>query len=117
MKTTSAIIEVYADKIGEFRFRFLCDGGVLRLRASEGYNAKVNVIKGLQSVIRNIGEDKRLAFKTNSRGKHFFIVKARNGNILAVSRNQEELDQLEEDLLVIRQQIAKAEITETTNLA
>lgn len=115
MNIRTAIFEVYTDKIGEFRFRFLCDSGESRLRASEGYNAKVNAIKGIDSVMRNIDDDKRIEFKVNSRGKHFFTVKARNGNILAVSRNQEELDTLEEDLVIIRQQFAKAEVSETTN--
>jgi len=112
MSSLTSQIQVYSDKIGEYRFRFLCCEGESRLRASEGYNAKVNAFKGVDSVIRNMSDDDRLDFKTNSRGKHFFTIKARNGNILAVSRNHEELDALEEDLIVIRQQMADAEISE-----
>ena len=112
MSDLKPFIQIYSDKIGEFRFRFLCGKGESRLRASEGYTAKVNAFKGVDSVINNMNDDKRLDFKTNSRGKHFFTIKARNGNILAVSRNHEELDVLEEDLAIIRQQMAGAEISE-----
>lgn len=105
-------IQVYADKIGEFRFRFLCGRGEARLRASEGYNAKANAIKGINSLLKNVHDDKRVDFKVNARGKHFFTVKARNGNILAISRNHEELDAVEEEIAVIRSEIADAEIVE-----
>jgi len=112
MNKQTPTIQIYPDKIGEWRFRFLCAKGESRLRASEGYNAKVNAYKGIDSVIRNMDEDKRLDFKTNSRGKHFFTIKARNGNILAMSRNHLELESLESDLAVIREQLRSAETVE-----
>lgn len=112
MSQTKPTVQIYSDKIGEWRFRFLCSKNGSRLRASEGYNAKVNAYKGIDSVIRNMIDDKRIDFKTNSRGKHFFTIKARNGNILAVSRNHQELDDLEEDLAVIRKELVDAEIIE-----
>ena len=112
MINSRAIVQVYADKIGEFRFRFVCSDGEPRLRASEGYTAKINAFKGIESVVRNMSDDKRIDFKTNSRGKHIFTVKARNGNILAMSRNQAELDELEEDLTIIRAELKGAEVAE-----
>jgi len=112
MSQHTATIQIYPDKIGEWRFRFLCSLGESRLRASEGYSAKVNAFKGVDSVIRNMDEDKRIDFKTNSRGKHFFTIKARNGNILAVSKNHVELDALESDLAIIREQLGTAQTIE-----
>ena len=108
----NALFTVYADRIGEWRFRFACAEGTQRLRASEGYNAKVNALKAIDSVRRNVLEAKRFDYKQNSRGKHFFTVKARNGNILAVSRNHAELDQLEEDAGVIARQAPAADVRE-----
>ena len=112
--TSKPIFHIYTDRVGEWRFRFTCHAGVARLRASEGYNAKVNVLKAVESVKRNVVESRRFDYKTNSRGKHFFTVKARNGNILAVSRNHGELDELEEDATVIASEAPDAEVEETT---
>ena len=106
------MIEIYSDRIGEWRFRFICTQGYSRLRASEGYNAKVNALKGVESVSKNLHEEKRLEFKQNTRDKHFFTLKSRNGNILAMSRNHEVFGDLEEDLQIIREQFNTAEIVD-----
>lgn len=103
---------IYPDRIGEWRFRFVCDLGESRLRASEGYNAKVNAYKAVESVRRNVGEPKRFEYKANSRGKHFFVLKARNGNILAVSRNHAELGDLQDDADVVQEEVPVAVIRE-----
>ncbi len=112
MPQVKPTIQVYADKKGEWRFRFICDQGDALFHASEGYTAKANAYKGIDSVKRNISDDKRIEFKVNNRGKHFYTIKARNGNILAVGRNQEELDILEEDIALIRAQLNSSNILE-----
>lgn len=103
---------VYADRIGEWRFRFICNEGFARLRGSEGYNAKVNAYKAIESVRRNALEPRRYEYKANSRGKHFFVLRARNGNILAVSRNQVDRGDLEDDADVIRAEVETAILRE-----
>ena len=109
---TNPSFTLYTDRLGEWRFRFVCEEGIQRLRASEGYNAKVNVLKAIDSVRRNAIEEKRYDFKQNSRGKFFFTIKARNGNTLAVSRNHSELDLLETDAEVIAAQTQIAPVYE-----
>ena len=103
---------VYPDRIGEWRFRFICNEGFARLRASEGYNAKVNAYKAVESVRRNALEPNRYEYKANSRGKHFFVLKARNGRVLAVSRNHRELGDLQDDADVIRAEVETAVLLE-----
>lgn len=44
--------EIYNDKRGEFRFRLKATNGENILK-SEGYTAKANCIKGIESVIKN----------------------------------------------------------------
>ena len=103
---------IYPDRLGEWRFRFICNEGFARLRASEGYNAKVNAYKAVESVKRNALVEKRYEYKANTRGKHFFVLKARNGNILAVSRNHDVLGDLQDDADVIRAEVADAIVRE-----
>lgn len=86
----------------------MCEAGIARLRASEGYNAKANALKAVESVRRNATETRRYEYKENSRGKHFFTLRARNGHTLAVSRNADELDELEADAEVLRWQAPQA---------
>ena len=103
---------MYADRIGEWRFRFCCAEGVARVRSSEGYNAKANALKAIESVRRNAQEERRFDFKVNSRGRHFFTLRARNGNILAVSRNHVDPDELHADAAVLRDQATGAPVAE-----
>ncbi len=112
MPNADAMFVVYNDRMGEWRFRFMCTIGINRLRASEGYNAKASALKAIESVKRNLQEQRRFDYKLNSRGKHFFTLRARNGNILAVSRNHLELDDLEGDINVLKHQAPRAEVVE-----
>lgn len=45
--------EIYTDKAGEFRFRLKASNGEIILAASEGYTAKANAKKGIESVRNN----------------------------------------------------------------
>lgn len=44
--------EVYKDKAGEFRFRFVASNGE-KMFASEGYKAKASAIKAIESIKKN----------------------------------------------------------------
>ncbi len=112
VKIGKATFIIYLDRMSEWRFRFVCGAGVPRLRASEGYNAKANVQKAVESVRRNAQDERRYEFKVNSRGKHFFTLRARNGNTLGVSRNHGELDELEADAETLRRTVSEAELQE-----
>ncbi len=101
---------IYRDAIGEWRFRFVCQTNVQRLRSSEGYTVKVNAEKAVESIKRNSLDDKRFTQKTNSRGSHFFTLQARNGNILAMSRVHTDLAELEADLEIVQSQVGIADL-------
>ena len=112
MAEPTARFEIYADRLGEWRFRYCCSESQPRLRASEGYSAKVNALKAVESLRRNAPIDARYDFKVNSRGRHFFTLRARNGNILAVSRNHVDEDDLHADVAKIRAEIEDAQVVE-----
>ena len=103
---------VYADSLGEWRFRFTCADGVDRLRASEGYRAKASALKAIESVKRNATLRERFTLETNTRGKHFFTLRARNGNVLAMSRNHAELEHLLDDLAHVQSESTEAAVRE-----
>ncbi|MFC7051086.1 YegP family protein [Hansschlegelia quercus] len=47
--------EVYKDKKGEFRFRFVASNGE-PMFASEGYEAKASALKAIESIKKNAPE-------------------------------------------------------------
>jgi uncharacterized protein YegP (UPF0339 family) len=78
------MFELYRDKAGEFRFR-LRDGGGRILLVSEGYKSRDSATNGIESVGNNAGEDKRYARLEASNGKHYFNLKAANGQTVGTS--------------------------------
>lgn len=47
--------EVYKDKAGEFRFRFIASNGE-KMFGSEGYKAKASAMKAIESIKKNVPE-------------------------------------------------------------
>ena len=103
---------IYRDAIGEWRFRFMCSLAVQRLRSSEGYNARASVEKAVESVRRNAVEPESFVQKVNTRGNHFFTLQARNGDILAVSRVLDDVDDLDDDRIVCQLQAPSATVVQ-----
>lgn len=80
--------EIYQDKAGEFRFRLKAANGQPIL-ASEGYSSKSGAQNGVESVKKNAGEADRYERKQASSGKHYFVLKARNHEVIGTSQMYE----------------------------
>lgn len=76
------------DAKGEFRFKLKAGNGEPIL-ASEGYTAKSGCENGIQSVRTNSQVDERFEKKTSSNGKHYFNLKASNGQVIGTSEMYE----------------------------
>jgi len=75
-------------KHGEFQFVLKAGNGEVIL-TSEGYTAKASCLNGIESVKKNSTDDNRYDRKEAKNGKHFFNLKAGNGQIIGSSEMYE----------------------------
>lgn len=86
--------EIYKDKAGEYRFRLKAGNGEAIL-ASEGYKAKGGCENGIASVQKNGPLDQRYERKESANGKHFFVLKAGNHEVIGKSEMYESAGSME----------------------
>jgi len=77
--------EIYKDKRGEFRFRLKASNGEPIL-ASEGYKSKRSCMNGVASVQKNGPNSDRYQGKQAKNGKHHFVLKAGNNQVIGTSQ-------------------------------
>ena len=75
-------------KNGEFQFVLKAGNGEPIL-SSEGYTAKASCLNGIESVRTNSQDDSKFDKKTATNGKHYFNLKASNGQIIGTSEMYE----------------------------
>lgn len=80
--------EIYKDNGGEFRFRLKAGNGEPIL-ASEGYKTKSGAENGVASVRKNAADDSRYEMKISANGKHYFVLKAGNHEVIGASQMYE----------------------------
>lgn len=68
---------------GQFRFSLKHEGGTLL--SSEAYKAKPSAQTGIASVQNNSSNDARYEKKAAANGKHYFNLKASNGQVIGTS--------------------------------
>lgn len=73
---------------GEYQFILQADNGQVIL-SSEGYTNKAGCENGIDSVRKNADDDMKYERKTSSNGKHYFNLKAANGQIIGTSEMYE----------------------------
>ena len=96
-----AKFEVYQDSKSEFRFRLKANNGQSIL-ASEGYSAKSGCMNGIESVRKNSQDDSKYDRKKSSNGKHYFNLKASNGQIIGTSEMYESSSGMENGIASVK---------------
>ncbi len=76
--------ELFKDKKGEFRFRLKAGNGEIVL-ASEGYKDRSGAENGIESAKKNSDLLARFEKKTTAGGKHYFVLKAANHQVIGTS--------------------------------
>jgi uncharacterized protein YegP (UPF0339 family) len=76
--------EVFKDKKGEFRFRLKAANGEIIL-ASEGYKDRAGALNGVDSTKKNSDLLARFEKKSSAAGKHYFVLKAANHQVIGTS--------------------------------
>lgn len=80
--------EIVKRKNGEFQFNLKAGNGQVIL-TSEGYTTKANCQNGLDSVKKNAKDDVHYDRKEGVNKKHYFNLKATNGQIIGTSQMYE----------------------------
>ena len=101
--------EVYTDKKGEHRFRLKAANGQVIL-VSEGYKQKDGCMNGIASVKKNAPQDERYDRKTAKNGKHYFNLKAGNGQVIGSSEMYEAASGCENGIASVKKNAPIADI-------
>ena len=93
--------ELYKDNAGEFRFRLKAANGQ-NILSSEGYSSRSAAENGIKSVQSNCGDDECFERKQSSGGKHYFVLKARNHQVIGQSQMYDSAESMEGGIASVR---------------
>lgn len=106
-----AKFEVYQDARNEYRFRLKANNGQTIL-ASESYSAKAGCMNGIESVRKNSQDDSKFDRKISSNGKHYFNLKASNGQVIGTSEMYESSSGMENGIASVKTNAPNASVVE-----
>ncbi|MEZ2442817.1 YegP family protein [Chitinophaga sp. RCC_12] len=99
---------------GEYHF-FLKAGNGQVILASEGYSTRAACENGVESVRINAPDEARYERRTSKNGKHYFNLKARNGQVIGTSEMYESQAAMENGIESVKKNAPNA-IVEDQNL-
>lgn len=103
--------EIYIDTASEYRFRLKASNG-LNILASEGYTSKSACFNGIESVRTNSQDDSMYEKNKSSNQKHYFNLKAGNGQIIGTSQMYESLGGMLTGIMSVKENAPIATIEE-----
>lgn len=98
---------------GQFQFNLKAGNGQ-GILASEGYSSKSGCESGIESVKKNSQENESFESKTSSNGKHFFNLKASNGQIVGTSEMYESSSARDNGIASVKTNAKDAQIVDQT---
>lgn len=109
----SGKFEVSKRANGEFQFVLKAGNGQVIL-TSEGYGARPACQAGIESVRKNSQDDARFERKLAANGKHFFNLKASNGQVVGSSQMYADESGRDNGIASVRTSAADATIDDST---
>ncbi|UWX59983.1 YegP family protein [Chryseobacterium oranimense] len=97
----------------EYQFNLKAGNGEIIL-TSEGYVQKASCLKGIESVKINSQEDLRYDRRFAKNGKDYFVLKARNGEIIGKSQYYSSKSSMEVGIASVKENAPTAEIVNET---
>lgn len=88
-------------KNGEFVFNLKADNGQTIL-SSETYKTKASCTNGIESVRKHCADDNRFDRKVSVNNKHYFNLKASNGQVIGKSEMYESASGMENGIASIK---------------
>ena len=98
-------------KNGEFQFNLKATNGQIIL-TSEGYTTKAACMNGIESVKKNSQDESKFDVLESKNGKHYFNLKATNGQIIGSSQMYESLAGCQNGVQSVMKNAPEAEIVE-----
>ncbi len=95
----------------KYHFNLTAGNGQIIL-TSEVYESKASALNGIESVKTNCSDDNRFERKENKGGKPFFVLKAKNGQIIGQSQFYNSKKAMENGILSVRNNAPTAETIE-----
>lgn len=96
-------------KNGEFQFNLKAGNGEVIL-SSEGYTTRAACDNGVASVKKNATDDARYERKTSSNVKHYFNLKAGNGQVIGTSEMYESAAAMENGITSVKKNAPEASV-------
>lgn len=103
--------ETYVGKNNEHYFRLINEKGEVLL-SSEGYTQKDSLLNGIESVKKNITLAENYELKTAANGKHFFNLKAGNGQVISTSAMWDSMDMRATWMKDLKAEVPQAKVIE-----
>lgn len=104
--------EIKAGKTGKFRFNLKASNGQIIL-TSEAYESRAAAVKGITSVKKNAGNDKRFERKTAKDGSPYFVMKAANGEPIGKSEMYKTKASMENGIASVAKHAPDAPVTDS----
>lgn len=105
--------ELFKDKKGEFRFRLKSGNGEIVL-SSEGYKDRAGALNGVESVKKNADDIGRFEMKVSAGGKHHFVLKAANHQVIGSSETYDSEDACKNGVKSVRASALGAAVDDQT---
>ena len=98
---------------GQFHFNLHASNGEIVL-TSELYKAKASAQDGIESVRKNSQREGAFEVKTASNGKHYFVLKATNGQIVGQSQMYASQANAEGGVAAVKRYAPEATVSDET---
>ncbi len=98
-------------KDNQYYFSLKADNSQIIL-SSEGYTTTAARENGIESVKKNAPDDARYARLTSSNGKHYFTLKASNGQVIGKSEMYEASSGMENGIASVKSNAPSASIVD-----
>lgn len=105
--------ETYVGKNNEHYFRLVNQEGKVLL-SSEGYTKRDGLLNGINSVKSNLPDLNNYELKTADNGKHFFNLKATNGQVIGTSAMWDSMELRDEWMKRLAKETPKPDVIEVS---
>ena len=105
--------ELKKDASGKFRFNLKAGNGEVIL-SSESYEAKSSALSGIDSVRVNGADDANFEHKTSSSQQPYFVLKAKNGEVIGKSEMYSSDSARENGIASVRKNCPSTDVKDLT---
>jgi len=109
----AAKFELRAGKTGKVSFNLKSSNGQAVL-TSEAYDERKAALKGIESVKKNAGNEKRFETLTAKNGTLYFVLKATNGEVIGKSQMYKDSRGLKRGIASVMKNAPDARVDDTT---